>query len=86
MLKNNNNSYHFQITKGKKVILVNQRKSPHLYLSVHLEGWMKESTGHHVLVAPSGGLSRESPGSSRRTWRWRWRWSDQMMREGTSAG
>lgn len=81
MLKNKNNSYNFQITKRKEVILVN-RKSPHLYRSVHLEGWMKESAGHHALVAPSGGLSRETPGSSRRTWRW----SDQMMREGTSAG
>lgn len=82
MLKNKNNSYNFQITERKEVILVNRRKSPYLYRSVHLEGSMKESAGHHALVAPSGGLSRETPGSSRRTWRW----SDQMMREGTSAG
>lgn len=58
---------HFQITKGKAEILVNQRKRLHLYPSVHLEGWMKESAGHRAPVAPSAGLSRESPGSSRRT-------------------
>lgn len=63
-------------------MLINQGKSPDLYLSVHQEGWTKESASHRALVAPSGGLSRESPGSSRK----RWRWSGQTMREGTSAG
>lgn len=36
------------------------------YLIVHQEGWMMVSASHRVLAAPSGGVSRESPGYSKR--------------------
>lgn len=59
-------------------------RSPCPYQYVCQKGWKMESARHHVLVAPSGGLSRESPGCSRR--RWCWRLSTRMLTEETSEG
>lgn len=49
------------------------------YLSAHREGWMIASAPHRALAAPSGGLSWESPGCSRR-------WSTRTSGWVTSAG